>query len=120
MLPDNQNGEIAALKNQVFTLLVALIVVSGTLTVYLYRQSSQIGKDIAALQEQAKNLAPALNQNEVAVTTFVTKLITYGQKHPDFVPVLKKYNIPLTLPGTPGVAPVAPLTPANPLVAPKK
>jgi hypothetical protein len=114
MLPENQNSEITALKNQVFTLLVALIVVSGTLTVYLYRQSSQIGKDMAALEEQAKNLAPALNQNEVAVTTFVTKLMAYGQKHPDFMPVLKKYNLTAVTPGA------APLTPANPLVAPKK
>ncbi len=42
------HAEIAALKNQIFTLLVALIVVSGTLTVYLYRQASMAGKDIGA------------------------------------------------------------------------
>ena len=40
--------QIVALRHQVFTLLLALVVVSGTLTVYLYRQASVTGKDIAA------------------------------------------------------------------------
>ena len=103
MITDNTNGEIAALKNQVFTLLVALIVVSGTLTVFLYRQVSLAGKDLA----QGQQLSAVLGQNETAVSTFVNKLVAYGEKHPDFVPVLKKY----------GIAPVAGV-PANSLIAP--
>jgi hypothetical protein len=103
MITDNTNGEITALKNQVFTLLVALIVVSGTLTVYLYRQVSLAGKDLA----QGQQLSTVLTQNENAVAAFVTKLVAYGEKHPDFVPVLKKY----------GIAPVAGV-PANSLIAP--
>ena len=103
MITDNTNGEITALKNQVFTLLVALIVVSGTLTVYLYRQVSLAGKDLA----QGQQLSTVLTQNENAVAAFVTKLVAYGEKHPDFVPVLKKY----------GIAPVAGF-PANSLIAP--
>ena len=92
-VPDHSRAELAALKNQVFTLLVALIVVSGTLTVYLYRQVSLTGKDIRLVEEQGKQLAPMLNQNETAVSGFVNKLVAYGEKHPDFVPVLKKYGI---------------------------
>ena len=102
MITDN-NTEIAALKNQVFTLLVALIVVSGTLTVYLYRQVSLAGKDLA----QGQQLSAMLNTNEVAVSTFVTKLVAYGEKHPDFVPVLKKYGI-APVAGVPATAPAAP------------
>jgi type II secretory pathway component PulF len=99
------NSEIAALKNQIFTLLVALIVVSGTLTVYLYRQVSLAGKDLV----QGEQLSAALSQNEANVSAFVTKLVAYGEKHPDFVPVLKKY----------GIAPVAGV-PAGAQAAPKK
>ena len=109
MLSDNtnSNAEIAALKNQVFTLLVALIVVSGTLTVYLYRQASLAGKDLS----QGQQLAAALNQNEVMVQNFVTRLVQYGERHPDFVPVLKKY----------GIAPVAGMPAATSApAAPKK
>ena len=105
MTSENNNVEIAALKNQVFTLLVALIVVSGTLTIYLYRQTSVAGKDLA----QGEKLAAMLNQNEATVSGFVTKLVAYGEKHPDFVPVLKKY----------GIAPV-PGMPAGTTAPPKK
>jgi hypothetical protein len=89
MLSDNTNAEITALKNQVFTLLVALIVVSGTLTVYLYRQVSVTGKDIAMYQQMEGNLS----KNEEAAGNFIGRLVEYSQKHPDFAPVLKKYGI---------------------------
>ena len=98
--PANSSADIAALKNQVFTLLVALIVVSGTLTVYLYRQVSLAGKDLA----QGQQLSAVLTRNETAVSDFVTQLVDYGQKHPDFVPVLKKYGIE-PRPGIPATAP---------------
>ncbi|HEX9045409.1 MAG TPA: hypothetical protein VF988_00160 [Verrucomicrobiae bacterium] len=114
---NDNNNEIATLKNQVFTLLVALIVVSGTLTVYLYRQVSMAGKDYAQGQQQSQQLAAVISQNEAAITVFVNKLVAYGEKHPDFVPVLKKYNIE-PRPGIPAGATI-PATPAAP-VAPKK
>jgi type II secretory pathway component PulF len=97
MMPDNNtSAEITALKNQLFTLLVALIVVSGTLTVYLYRQVSMAGKDLA----QGEQLKSALEKREVPVENFVNELVAYGEKHPEFVPVLKKYGI-APVPGVP-------------------
>ena len=96
MSDNNTSAEITALKNQVFTLLVALIVVSGTLTVYLYRQVSMAGKDLA----QGEQLKVALEKREVPVENFVNELVAYGEKHPEFVPVLKKYGI-APVPGVP-------------------
>jgi hypothetical protein len=61
--------QITALRRQMIPLLLALIVVSGTLAVYLWYQSR-----------------------------IVTQLAVYGQTHPDFQPILKKYGIPLTNP----------------------
>ena len=86
----DSNSEICVLKRQVFTLLVALVVVSGTLTVYLYRQASITGKDIAAIQPQAQQLIGAFNQNQSLMIGFVNQLVAYGQAHPDFRPVLMK------------------------------
>ena len=107
MISENNAGpspEIAALKNQVFTLLMALIVVSGTLTIFLYRQSSLAGSDLA----QAKQLNVVVTQNENALMNFINSLVAYGEKHPDFLPILKKYGI-TPQPGVPaGTAPVAP------------
>jgi hypothetical protein len=87
------NSEISALKNQVFTLLLALIVVSGTLTIYLYRDASLKGKDIEAIRPQAQQLIGAFNQNQKLMIDFVNALVAYGQTHPDFQPVLRKYGI---------------------------
>ena len=95
------SSEIAALRSQVFTLLVALIVVSGTLTVFLYRQSSLAGKDLVQAQQVSDNLL----KNEAGVNTFVGQLVGYGQHNPDFMPVLKKYGLP------PAAAPAAPAAP---------
>jgi hypothetical protein len=92
---NHNDSEIAALKSQVFTLLVALVVISGTFMVCLYRQASMAGKDEAQLNA-------AVAQNENAIGGFVQKLAVYGQRHPEFVPVLRKYGIPVA--GAPGAA----------------
>ena len=108
MTTENNNDEIARLKNQVFTLLVALVVVSGTLSVYLYNQTRLVGKDIT----QGRQLEGAMKQSQDAMGGFVGALMQYAQKHPEFVPVLKKNGIPLVS------APAA--APAAPAAAPKK
>ncbi len=105
-LDTETNPEISALKRQVFTLLVALIVVSGTVTVYLYRQASITGKDIDAIRPQAQQIIGAFNQNQKLMVEFVNQLVAYGQTHPDFKPVLIKYGI-----AAPVAAPVAPAVP---------
>jgi hypothetical protein len=107
MNTDNSDNysEAAALRSQVFSLLIALIVVSGTVTVYLFRQSTLAGRDLA----QAELLSQSFAKNEGAVNGFVNQLVAYGQQHPDFVPVLKKY----------GIAPVAGVPPGA-AAAPKK
>jgi hypothetical protein len=85
--------QIVALRHQVFTLLLALVVVSGTLTVYLYRQSSTTGKDIAAIKPQAIKIIQEFTQNRAGMENFVKQLSVYGYTHPDFQPILKKYGI---------------------------
>ena len=90
---NNLSSEIAALRTQVFTLLVALIIVSGTVTVYLYRQASTLRKDIDQIEPQAKQIINAFNQNQKLMVNFVNSLVAYGQTHPEFRPVLLKYGI---------------------------
>jgi hypothetical protein len=86
-------SEISALRRQVFSLLVALVVVSGTLTIYLYRQASMTGKDLEAIKPQATQLIGMFNQNQTMMINFVNQLAAYGNAHPDFRPVLQKYGI---------------------------
>ena len=102
---DDSNSQISALQRQVFALLIALIVVSGTLTVFLYRQASIVGKDIEAVKPQAQQIIGAFNQNLTLMDGFVKNLIVYGQTHPDFQPVLLKYGLVVPPPAAPAVAP---------------
>ncbi len=102
----DSNSEISALRNQVFVLLIALIVVSGTLAVFMYRQASLMGKDIAAFKQQTQQILGAYNQNKALIANFESQIIAYGKTHPDFMPILAKYGFAQQVP-----APVAPATP---------
>lgn len=107
------NSEISALRNQVFILLVALIVVSGTFTVYMFRQASLLGKDVDANTK----IVNSLNQGQPAVTAFANQLGAYSMTHAEIRPVLAKYGIiPAPTQPVPGASAPAPVAP----VAPKK
>lgn len=94
---DDLPGQVACLRRQITILLFALIVLSGTLTVYLWYQSHITGRAIGTLQPQAIQMTKVFEQNRPIMDKLVRQLIVYGQSHPDFQPVLKKYGIPLTL-----------------------
>ena len=96
--PVELTDQIAALRRQITTLLLALIVVSGTLTVYLLYQSHIAGKEIDAIRPQAMQMLRVFNQTSLVVEKLLPQMVVYGQAHPDFQPILKKYGIPLTNP----------------------
>ena len=107
----DSDSEIAAMRNQVYVLLIALIVVSGTMMVFFYRQASLARKDYNALRPQASQVVTTLTQNQPVIVSFVNQLVAFGQSHPDFVPILARHGI--TVPPK-GVSPVAPVSPAAP------
>jgi hypothetical protein len=91
------NDQIAALQRQVFALLLALVVVSGTVTVYLYRQASILGKDVAS----EKQLIMSVNQGETTMISLANQLAAYSKLHPEIAPLLTKYGV-----GPNGIPPV--------------
>jgi hypothetical protein len=99
MLPDS-NSEIASLRRQIFLQLLALVVLAGSVTVYLYRQASIEGKQLT----QAKRVIAGYEAQEPNFINVLNELVAYGQSHPDFSKtVLKKYGI-ATSPINPGAA----------------
>jgi hypothetical protein len=101
--------QIVALRHQVFTLLLALVVVSGTLTVVLYRQARLTGRDIEAIKPQATLIIQAFSRDRPIMENFVKQLTAYGNTHPDFQPILRKYGI-VPQPAPASAAPAAPKT----------
>jgi len=85
----DSNSEISALRKQVFALLLALVVVSGTVTVYLYREASVVGKELNNYRQLIANV----EKSQPAVLAFANQLGAYSMSHPDIRPVLAKYGI---------------------------
>jgi hypothetical protein len=94
---DDLAVQVASLRRQITHLLLVLIVISGTLTTYLFYQAHTFGTDLTVLEPQARQVIQNYDKNLPHIQKFVQELVTYGQAHPDFQPVLKKYGIPLTL-----------------------
>jgi hypothetical protein len=79
------------LRRQVFTLLVLMVVVSGTLTVYLWRQYRTVHSDLKALRSQyGQGIADYQKNTAPKAEEFVKKLVEYGQTHPDFAPIMNQ------------------------------
>ncbi len=83
--------EVASLKKQVFILLVALIVVAGTFSTYLYRQTAQLGKQLNA----ARPLADSYDAYLPTYTNFLQHLGAFGQAHPEIRPLLTREGVVL-------------------------
>ncbi len=114
--PSDLAGQVAALQRQVFTLLLALIVVSGTLAAYLGYESHHLGRDIAAINQQ---VVQPYNQKVPVIAKFLNSLVAFGRTHPDFQPLLNKYEI-VSLPVTNAAARPAPSAAKPATAAPKK
>jgi hypothetical protein len=97
---------VAALQRQLVSLMLAVIVVSGTVSLYLYRQASLTRKDLA----QAEKMVAAFQHDRPEMLAFLGKLNDYGKTHPDVYQILVHNGF---------AAPTAPAA-APPAAAPKK
>ena len=95
-----------SLRHLVVSVLVLLVVVSGTLTIFLWRQVKNSQLELENMRPQV-GLMMAEYQKTVGpiMDDFVRKLADYGKAHADFNPILGKY-IRVGPPASPG--PVAP------------
>ena len=103
-----------ALRHLVVSMLILVVVISGTLNLYLLRQWRTTSKQLAASRPQIEQLvAEYQNKSGPMMNDFIKKLSEYGRTHPDFAPILTKYKIK---PVTPTNAP----PPPRAATAPKK
>ena len=90
-------SEIEALRQQVWVMLVLMVVISGTLSTFLLVQMKNANKD---LQENHQVVAQGAGMDQ-----FLSRMVDYGKTHPDFVPILNKYGI--TVQNAPAPSPAA-------------
>ena len=121
--PESLEQQVASLQRQVSWLLIVLMLVSGTLCVFLWRQARIARKDLTAFQVPASQIIAAFQRDKPMMDAFVAKVAEYGRTHSDFAPIMEKFKIqsatnpPAGAAATTSPAPAAATAPAAP---PKK
>ena len=86
-----------SLRNAVVWILVLLLIVSVTLTLYIWRLSKEQHQELEVVGPQVKGMLAQYEQHKQATDArrdkFIADLIQYGATHPDFVPILAKYGL---------------------------
>jgi hypothetical protein len=95
--PDMQDlqAQCDSLRQLIISVLILLIVVSGTFTIFLLRQYRLTNGDLAQLESQFRAEQPQYNRAKLVMDDFVRQIREYSYTHPDFTPILSKYNIPV-------------------------
>src|ERR1041385_4842061 len=102
---DQLRQQLDTLHHLVVSILILLVVISSTFTIYLLRQWQSARKDLASIKPGATTSIAAYNSGEASkMDAFISRLVDYGKAHPDFRPILIKYSLIQTT----GSAPVAP------------
>ncbi len=105
-----------ALQHLAVSILILVIVISGTLNVYLLRQLRTLTREVDELRPQVLPMIAVYQRDEEPwMKAILTKFGEYGRTHPDFAPVLAKYNLKPASPTN-----VPPPTTTSPAPAPKK
>src|SRR5262245_46175250 len=111
-------AQFASLRQTVVSLLVLIIVLSGSFNLYLLRQVNYSRKDLENIRQQAGPVITDYQTNSgLAMDTFIQKLQEYGRVHPDFQGIIKKYGLDKPAPGTTNAATATPPAAAAPATA---
>jgi len=116
-------AQCASLRQLVNALLLILLVVSGTLWIFLRWQVKNVRTELESARPQATNIIAQYEKGvRPTMDEFVKRITEYSKTHPDFAPIAAKYrlNEQQQQPAKPGAAKPAPATPAPPAPAPKK
>lgn len=104
-------AECDALRQLVVSLLVLILMLSGTLAIFLLRQYKNTNADLDTIRPQ---VAAVMTQYQKSVgpvmDEFIRKVTDYGHTHPDFAPIMTKYGL--------GQKPAPGATPALPTASP--
>jgi hypothetical protein len=112
-LPQSELAELQAgvesLRSLFFSLLVLVVIISGTLNIFLLRQWRTASKDLDLARTQAAPLISEYQKTGPAMDNFVRQIAEYGRTHPDFAPIMAKYGIKPTIAvGTPSATSTPP------------
>ena len=91
-----------SLRTLLDILTVALVILNGSLNIFLLRQVSMVRNEI---EERSKFIVDYERSNVPIMNDFVLKLQVFAKTNPDFAPILAKYWRPTNAIPTPRVVP---------------
>jgi hypothetical protein len=97
------------LRKLLIAMLVAMLITSGSLAVFLIPQVIFVGKDLETTRPQVNKLVADYQQfEEPQIKNFIGALVNFSRQHPDFTPILAKYKIAPEAQVAPTGVPTAP------------
>jgi hypothetical protein len=91
---DDLQQEIDSLRNLTHTILTLVLVLSGTLNIFLWRHFRWAGSDLDHDNKQALQVqAEYARVSGPGVQDFLRKLSDYSRTHPDFALIAAKFHL---------------------------
>jgi hypothetical protein len=85
--------QVESLRHLVGSILILMVMVSGTLTVFMFREMKIASAQLEAYRPQAMNAMTIYQQQQAPLMQeFAKRIQLYGQTHPDLAPVLTKWD----------------------------
>ena len=107
--PDSEIREqLESLRQLAISIMVLVLIVAGAFDLYLLRQVKYTSSELKSIQPL---IADFQKNRQPLMENFLRQLNQYGQTHPDFNPILLKYNLKQP-------APPSSVTPAPSLTSP--
>jgi len=103
------------LRKQVVSILILLIVLSGTLNVFMFRSWRWSNVDLGVIRPQAGQMIAEFQKvNAPVIDAFLKNLATYASAHEDFRPIIARYPGLFSVTVTPSAAVPPALAPTPP------
>ena len=104
----NPGDPSACIQRQLNLVLLGLVVLSATFAIFLWRQVHYSRQDLQTIRQQAAFMTQNFNQEKPVSDAFIARLVEFGRTHPNFIPILQKYQITSAPPTAAAAAAVAP------------
>ena len=122
VLEPSVTEQLESLRQLAISIMVLLLIVAGAFDLYLLRQVKYANQELTGIRPQAEQyIANWQKQGVPFMDNFLRDITQYGQTHPDFAPILSKYQLKPQVgpsPALPGTSLPAPASGSAPL--PKK
>lgn len=109
----DDSPDAAIVRWEIQRLMIAVLVVSGTLSAFLYFQARWVKRDLQIIQGPANQIIQSFKQEKPLMDAFISKVADYGKTHPDIHPLLQKYGVMTNATASTSAAPKTATIPAT-------